>query len=120
MTKIYRASILLLIAGSMAFAQQVLTLTTGTQLQGRYVGGDANTIKFLDQQGSRHKINISQIQSLVFQWTLADGRGCPGGLFLYQLRADPSPSDTCRARLRRLRCRALHRLEPQLNYSSGH
>src|ERR1700689_2137310 len=66
MPKIYRAAILLLIAGSLAFAQQVLLLTSGTQLQGRYAGGKANTIEFIDQQGARHKIDISQIQSLVF------------------------------------------------------
>ncbi len=66
MTKIHRAAALLLMAGSVAFAQQVLILTTGAQVQGRYVGGDDNTIKFLDQQGSRHKFPISQVQSLVF------------------------------------------------------
>jgi hypothetical protein len=66
MTKIHRAAALLLLAGSAAFAQQVLILTTGAQVQGRYVGGDADNIKFLDQQGSRHKFPISQVQSLVF------------------------------------------------------
>ena len=66
MQRIYRAAVLLLIAGSLALAQQVLTLTSGAQLQGRYAGGKANTIEFIDQQGSRHKIDISQIQSLVF------------------------------------------------------
>jgi hypothetical protein len=70
MTKIYRASVLLLIAGSLASAQQVLMLTSGTQLQGRYAGGKANTIEFIDQQGGRHKFNISQIQSLVFSGPL--------------------------------------------------
>ncbi len=66
MTNTYRAAVLLLMAGSLAFAQQVLLLTGGTQLQGRFDGGDAHTIKFIDQQGGRHKFNISQIQSLVF------------------------------------------------------
>ena len=66
MSKIYRAWFLLLIAGSLSFAQQIVTLTSGTQLQGRFVGGNANAIEFIDQQGSKHKINISQIQSLVF------------------------------------------------------
>ncbi len=70
MPKIYRAAILLLIAGSLAFAQQVLLLNSGTQLQGRYAGGKANTIEFIDQQGARHKIDISQIQSLVFSGPL--------------------------------------------------
>jgi hypothetical protein len=65
-----RTAVLLLIAGSLAFAQQVLTLTTGAQVQGRYTGGDANTIKFLDQQGNRHKFPISQIQSLIFSGPL--------------------------------------------------
>jgi hypothetical protein len=70
MIKTYRVAVLLLMAGSLAFAQQVLLLTTGTQLQGRYTGGDANTIKFIDQQGNRHKFQISQIQSLVFSGPL--------------------------------------------------
>jgi hypothetical protein len=70
MPKIYRVAILLLVAGSMALAQQVLLLTSGTQLQGRYAGGKADTIQFIDQQGGRHKFNISQIQSLVFSGPL--------------------------------------------------
>ncbi len=70
MVKIYRASALLLIAGSLAFAQQVLLLTSGVQLQGRYAGGKSNKIEFIDQQGARHKFNISQIQSLVFSGPL--------------------------------------------------
>jgi hypothetical protein len=77
MVKIYRASVLALIACSLALAQQVLTLTTGTQLQGRYTGGNADTIKFLDQQGSTHKINISQIQSLVFSGPLPTAAAAP-------------------------------------------
>ncbi len=70
MAKIYRAVVLMMIAGSLAFSQQVLLLTTGTQLQGRYDGGDSNTVKFIDQQGGRHKFNISLIQSLVFSGPL--------------------------------------------------
>ncbi len=70
MTNTYRVAVLLLMAGSLAFAQQVLLLNGGTQLQGRYDGGDANTIKFIDQQGGRHKFSISQIQSLVFSGPL--------------------------------------------------
>ena len=91
MTKIYRASILLLIAGSLSFAQQALTLTTGTQLQGRYVGGDANTIKFLDQQGSRHKINISQIQSLVFSGPLPTAAAAPAAYSYTNYGPTPAP-----------------------------
>ncbi|HTB19435.1 MAG TPA: hypothetical protein VK708_15045 [Bryobacteraceae bacterium] len=70
MVKIYRVAVLILIAGSLAFAQQVLLLTNGTQLQGRYAGGNAGTVEFLDQQGGRHKFKISQIQSLVFSGPL--------------------------------------------------
>lgn len=77
MTKIYRVAVLLLIAGSLAFSQQVLLLTTGTQLQGRYDGGDANTIKFIDQQGGKHKFNISLIQSLVFSGPLPTSTALP-------------------------------------------
>ena len=54
MVKTYRVAVLILIAGSLAFAQQVLLLTNGTQLQGRYAGGNAGTVEFLDQQGGRH------------------------------------------------------------------
>jgi hypothetical protein len=70
MPKIYRAAVLLLIAGSLAFGQQILLLTSGAQLQGRYAGGKADNIEFIDQQGARHKFNISQIQSLVFSGPL--------------------------------------------------
>jgi hypothetical protein len=91
MVKIYRASILLLIAGSLALAQQVLTLNTGTQLQGRYVGGDSNTIKFIDQQGSRHKINISQIQSLVFSGPLPTAAAAPTAYSYTNYQAPPTP-----------------------------
>jgi hypothetical protein len=89
MVKIYRASILLLIAGSLAFAQQVLMLTTGTQLQGRYVGGNENTVKFLDQQGSVHKINISQIQSLTFSGPLPTPAAVPSA-YSYSSYAPPA------------------------------
>jgi hypothetical protein len=92
MVKIYRASIILLIAGSLALAQQVLTLTTGTQLQGRYVGGDSNTIKFMDQQGSRHKINISQIQSLVFSGPLPTVAAAPTAYSYTNYPAPPAPA----------------------------
>ena len=73
MVKIYRASVLLLIAGSLAFAQQVLTFANGTQWQGRYNGGNANTVVFIDQQGNKHKFDIAQIQSLVFTGPLPPG-----------------------------------------------
>jgi hypothetical protein len=91
MVKIYRASVLVLIACSLAFAQQVLTLTTGTQLQGRYTGGNANTIKFLDQQGSTHKINISQIQSLVFSGPLPTAAAAPTAYSYTNYESTPTP-----------------------------
>jgi len=91
MGKIYCSSVLVLIAGSLAFAQQVLTLTTGTQLQGRYAGGNANTVKFVDQQGSPHKIDISQIQSLVFSGPLPTAAAAPTAYPYTNYESTPVP-----------------------------
>ena len=66
MATIGRVSVLLLATSTMALAQNVLTLTNGVRLQGRYDGGNANTVTFIDDHGNRHKFNIKEIQSLVF------------------------------------------------------
>ena len=66
MNKIHRYLLLLLVAGTMARAQQVLVLTTGTRIEGRYDGGKADEVFFIDEHGSRHKFNIAGIQSLTF------------------------------------------------------
>jgi hypothetical protein len=57
---------LLLMAGSIGSAQQVLILTSGVQIQGKYAGGDANTVDFLDQHGDRHSYPTYDIKDLVF------------------------------------------------------
>jgi hypothetical protein len=66
MAKIQHLTLLLLIAGNLALAQQVVVLNNGTRLQGRYDGGNADTLLFIDEHGSRHKFNIAEIQSLMF------------------------------------------------------
>ncbi|MCU1236913.1 MAG: hypothetical protein JWP63_4880 [Candidatus Solibacter sp.] len=65
--------LLLVFAGQLAFAQQVLVLNTGTRIQGRYDGGNAETVWFIDEHGNRHKFNISEIQTLVFNRPRATG-----------------------------------------------
>jgi hypothetical protein len=65
MSTIHRLMLLLLIAINLATAH-VLVLNSGTQLEGRYVGGNADTVMFIDDHGNRHKFNISEIQSLLF------------------------------------------------------
>jgi hypothetical protein len=94
MHKISRAAVLLMMAGSLAFSQQVLLLTTGTQLQGRYDGGDANTIKFIDQQGGKHKFNISLIQSLVFSGPLPTSTPPPATVQTEYSSYSPSAAPT--------------------------
>ncbi len=64
MTNIHRITLLLLV-GVAGFAQQVLVLNSGTRLEGRFDGGNADTIRFIDEHGNRHKFNISEIQSLI-------------------------------------------------------
>lgn len=61
-----RLVLLLLTTAAVARPQQVLTLTTGTRLEGRYDGGKADTVYFIDEHGNRHKFSIYEIQSLTF------------------------------------------------------
>lgn len=65
-SKIQLIVVLLLAMGNIAVAQQILVLNGGTQLHGRYDGGNADTILFIDEHGNRHKFNISEVQSLIF------------------------------------------------------
>lgn len=62
--KIWQTALLLL--GTIASAQQLLILNGGTQIRGRYDGGKADTISFIDEHGRLHKFNISEVQSLIF------------------------------------------------------
>jgi hypothetical protein len=66
MGNIHRLSILLLVTGGLAFSQHVLVLNGGTQIHGRFDGGNADNVSFLDEHGHRHKFNISEIQSVIF------------------------------------------------------
>ncbi|HVW86279.1 MAG TPA: hypothetical protein VHB50_16440, partial [Bryobacteraceae bacterium] len=66
MARLYRMAILLLTSAAAGFSQQVLILNSGTQIRGRYDGGSADSVSFIDERGARHRFNIAQIQSLVF------------------------------------------------------
>lgn len=66
MIRIERVILLLLAATAVASSQQVLVLTSGTQLEGRYDGGKPDTVYFIDERGDRHKFHIYEIQSLTF------------------------------------------------------
>ncbi len=66
MRTLFRVVLLLLIAVKAAIAQQVVILNTGTQIEGRYDGGNSDTVNFIDEYGNRHKFKIDEIQSLIF------------------------------------------------------
>jgi hypothetical protein len=59
-------AILLVTSAAAGLSQQVLILNSGTQIRGRYDGGSADSVSFIDEHGARHRFNIAQIQSLVF------------------------------------------------------
>jgi hypothetical protein len=63
---IFRIAAVLFITSAAALSQHTLTLNSGTKIEGRYDGGNANTLNFIDQHGDRHKFNIVEIQSLIF------------------------------------------------------
>jgi hypothetical protein len=63
---IFRIAIVLVITGASALPQHTVTLNSGTRIEGRYDGGNADTLTFIDQHGDRHKFNIVEIQSLIF------------------------------------------------------
>jgi hypothetical protein len=67
MSKFQSTAILFLLTGNLALAQQLLILNGGTRMPGRYDGGNADTVNFIDEHGNRHKFNISEIQTLVFR-----------------------------------------------------
>jgi hypothetical protein len=51
---------------AVALPQHTLILNSGTRLEGRYEGGNSETLTFIDQHANRHKFNIVDIQSLIF------------------------------------------------------
>ncbi len=62
-----------LFGANLAVAQQTLVLNGGTALHGRYDGGNADTVFFVDDHGNRHRFNISEIQNLMFNGPRAPG-----------------------------------------------
>jgi hypothetical protein len=67
MNTIHRLTLLLLLLAAKLATAHVLVLNSGTQLEGRYAGGNTDTVMFIDDHGNRHKFNISEIQSLFFK-----------------------------------------------------
>ena len=66
MIKFSRFAAVALLPLAAAFAQQTLTLTDGTQIQGRLVSSTANTIVFREMDGDLRRFNINQLQDLSF------------------------------------------------------
>jgi hypothetical protein len=70
MNRVFRVMVLSLTIVATALAQHVVILTAGAQIHGRYEGGNADTVSFLDEHGDRHKFNSAEIQSVVFNGPL--------------------------------------------------
>lgn len=66
MSKISFLTAILLFGGNLAIAQQTLVTNGGQILHGRYDGGNADTVFFIDEHGNRRRFNISEIQNLMF------------------------------------------------------
>jgi hypothetical protein len=66
MSKISYLAAILLFGGNLGIAQQTLVMNGGQILHGRYDGGNADTVFFIDEHGNRHRFNISEIQNLMF------------------------------------------------------
>jgi hypothetical protein len=72
------ALLLGLFGAAPAVAQQTVVLNGGQVMQGRYDGGNADTIFFIDEHGNRHRFNISEVQDLRFNGQAADRYVAPG------------------------------------------
>jgi hypothetical protein len=59
-------AVLVTASQSASRAQQLLVLNSGIEREGRYDGGNADTVWFIDDHAGRHRFNITEIQSLVF------------------------------------------------------
>lgn len=66
MSKTSYLAAILLFGGNLGIAQQTLIMNGGQILHGRYDGGSADTVFFIDEHGNRHRFNISEIQNLMF------------------------------------------------------
>jgi hypothetical protein len=79
MAKIHQVALTLLLPFSFAAAQQTIILNDGTQFQGKFAGGTASQVTFVDQNGSRHRFYVNDIQSLTFngnpRYNSANNRG---------------------------------------------
>ncbi len=64
--KLHLLASVILLTGNLAIAQQTLVLNNGATMHGRYDGGNADGIFFIDEHGNRHRFNISEIQNLMF------------------------------------------------------
>lgn len=58
---------------SLSFAQQILILTNGTEIRGRFVSGNSSTITFTDDRGATHRFNTAKVQSLILNTETSPG-----------------------------------------------
>jgi hypothetical protein len=65
MNRLFQLGALSLIAGASLFAQQVLVLNNGNRINGRYEGGNSQTIRFVDERGNQREYGISDVQALM-------------------------------------------------------
>jgi hypothetical protein len=66
MAKIQSIAALVPASAVISWGQQTLILINGTEIQGRYDGGNADHIAFIDQQGNAHRFSIAEVQNLAF------------------------------------------------------
>lgn len=78
MAKIHQIALALFVPICFASAQQTLTLTDGTQYQGRFLGGTPDLITFIDQDNVRRRVSVNQIQSLLFTAPYSYSQQAPG------------------------------------------
>lgn len=88
MAKLCWIAVLLPVFIGTALAQQVLVLNNGTRIEGRYDGGNADTVSFIDEHGNRHKLPISEVQSIVFNGPPPPSRA-QAGYSPYEANAAP-------------------------------
>jgi hypothetical protein len=67
------AAVLLLGAFSLAPAQEILVMTSGVQIQGRYAGGGIDTVNFVDSEGHHGTYDTYDIREVIFSLTKPRG-----------------------------------------------
>jgi hypothetical protein len=65
---------------SASLAKPLLVLNSGIEMEGRYDGGNADTVCFIDDHAGRYRFNITEIQSLVFNRNV--GTAAPSGRYV--------------------------------------